>query len=132
MGLWPRCVDDRGHAYEFQASTVQTWPDRAKRKNGVPLALGSVAVVAALAVFLVLEGRVPGWLQIALALASTGPPFIVSAWWLERQDIRTSTRLGRQRGLCLACGYCITQIEPEADGCRVCPECGAAWRMRAR
>ena len=49
MGLWPRCVDDRGLAYEFQASTVQTWRDRAKRKNGVPLALGSLAVVAALA-----------------------------------------------------------------------------------
>jgi hypothetical protein len=33
-----------------------------------------------------------------------------------------------QAGHCAACGYPLLEIEPEADGCRVCPECGAAWR----
>lgn len=33
-------------------------------------------------------------------------------------------------GLCGACGYPLDSLEPEADGCAVCPECGAAWRRR--
>jgi hypothetical protein len=33
------------------------------------------------------------------------------------------------RGLCAACGYDLIGQEPEEDGCRVCPECGAAWRI---
>ncbi|MEO1278047.1 MAG: hypothetical protein AAFV77_03730 [Planctomycetota bacterium] len=32
-------------------------------------------------------------------------------------------------GLCPGCGYSIAELQPEADGCRVCPECGAAWRL---
>lgn len=30
--------------------------------------------------------------------------------------------------MCLACGYDLSAIEQESDGCRVCPECGAAWK----
>lgn len=33
------------------------------------------------------------------------------------------------RGRCPACGTAIAQVEPEEDGCRVCPECGCAWRI---
>ncbi len=32
-------------------------------------------------------------------------------------------------GLCPACVYQIGDIPAESDGCTVCPECGAAWRM---
>jgi hypothetical protein len=32
-------------------------------------------------------------------------------------------------GLCPACGYGIRGVPSEADGCTVCPECGAAWRV---
>ncbi len=34
-----------------------------------------------------------------------------------------------QARLCGACGYSIESIETSSDGCRVCPECGAAWRV---
>jgi hypothetical protein len=34
-------------------------------------------------------------------------------------------------GLCPSCGYDIATHAPEGDGCTVCPECGAAWRLRA-
>lgn len=30
--------------------------------------------------------------------------------------------------ICPTCGYDLFGAEPEADGCTVCPECGAAWR----
>jgi hypothetical protein len=31
--------------------------------------------------------------------------------------------------LCPACGYSLTATTPESDGCTVCPECGAAWKL---
>lgn len=32
-------------------------------------------------------------------------------------------------GWCAACGYCLSGLVVETDGCTVCPECGAAWRL---
>lgn len=32
-------------------------------------------------------------------------------------------------GLCVQCGYFIKGLPPEPDGCTVCPECGAAWKL---
>jgi hypothetical protein len=29
---------------------------------------------------------------------------------------------------CASCAYDLGAVEPEPDGCTVCPECGAAWR----
>ena len=43
--------------------------------------------------------------------------------------IRSHKRGFLREGHCPACGYGLAEIEPEADGCRVCPECGAAWRL---
>ncbi len=45
--------------------------------------------------------------------------------------IRSHKRGFLREGHCPACGYGLAEIEPEADGCRVCPECGAAWAMDA-
>ncbi|MEM1165049.1 MAG: hypothetical protein AAGI30_02025 [Planctomycetota bacterium] len=30
---------------------------------------------------------------------------------------------------CIACRFDLRGLEPEDDGCTVCPECGAAWRV---
>lgn len=32
-----------------------------------------------------------------------------------------------QADSCKACGYNLSGLAVEPDGCRVCPECGAAW-----
>lgn len=31
---------------------------------------------------------------------------------------------------CASCAYSLKELAPEQDGCTVCPECGAAWRLR--
>lgn len=41
--------------------------------------------------------------------------------WLAAWELR--------QGRCAACGYGLEQIEAASDGCRVCPECGAAWDL---
>jgi len=30
---------------------------------------------------------------------------------------------------CPSCAYHIGRVDPEADGCTVCPECGGAWHV---
>lgn len=36
------------------------------------------------------------------------------------------------QGRCASCGYLIEGCPPhEPDGCTICPECGAAWRLSA-
>jgi hypothetical protein len=37
--------------------------------------------------------------------------------------------LGMRR--CPSCSYSLANLDIEADGCTVCPECGAAWRLSA-
>lgn len=39
-----------------------------------------------------------------------------------------STMINHDR--CPACGYLLTTLQPDEDGCTVCPECGAAWRLK--
>jgi hypothetical protein len=48
-------------------------------------------------------------------------------WRNASSAIRAMTRAG----LCPSCAYKIDELVPEPDGCTVCPECGAAWRMHA-
>lgn len=31
---------------------------------------------------------------------------------------------------CASCGYSLSGISAEADGCTVCPECAAAWKIK--
>ncbi|MEQ9097306.1 MAG: hypothetical protein RIE32_13705 [Phycisphaerales bacterium] len=124
-------MDDRGKAYAFDVSTVQSWRDRAVRRGGVPLVLAFIAAAMGFAVLIGLHGLVPHWLRYALVLAAMAPCFYVSAAWTKHKAIRESDRLGRARGLCPACGYSIAGLEPEEDGCRICPECGSAWKMDA-
>ncbi len=31
--------------------------------------------------------------------------------------------------LCASCAYDLAALIPDPDGCRVCPECGAAWKF---
>lgn len=41
-------------------------------------------------------------------------------------SIRVQTLLAA--GHCPLCGYIIAAAPVESDGCKVCPECGGAWR----
>jgi len=88
-----------------------------------------------------------------------GPAALATAWWFSRQAIGQQyaavagwavillcgmcsgrpwkTALLRWRapfyislGRCASCGYDLSHHHPEADGCTVCPECGAAWLLR--
>lgn len=57
-------------------------------------------------------------------------------FWRERSRRRANlaayhARLFVMRSLCGSCGYSLQGLNSAHDGCRVCPECGAAWRVLA-
>ena len=53
-------------------------------------------------------------------------------------SVSTNRRLIQQRALkfaaqgeCPVCRYDLAGLTPESDGCTICPECGAAWRVES-
>lgn len=61
-------------------------------------------------------------------------PIALAVWRIQlfryriALDIVTSWRIGRK---CLGCRYDLSRQESGFDGCTVCPECGAAWKLNA-
>lgn len=69
-------------------------------------------------------------LQRGIILYGVGVPAIVGIFWMIRRTV--APRFVRElaaRGVCGSCFYPLTALRPEGDGCTVCPECGAAWRL---
>ncbi|MCC6427641.1 MAG: hypothetical protein IT435_12575 [Phycisphaerales bacterium] len=67
--------------------------------------------------------RLPGFAMLILAgtTAATIPA--------TRGKLRSIEQLAREDPpICVACEYDLAGIPIADDGCRVCPECGAAWR----
>jgi hypothetical protein len=77
-----------------------------------PAGSGSLAVALSYAVFA---------LPIAIVLAQV----VVE----RRHNTPGFATFRLMRGLCASCGYAINAVTPGVDGCTVCPECGAAWRL---
>lgn len=50
-------------------------------------------------------------------------------WRGVGDDPRVVVDVMKKHQRCGSCGYTLVGVPEEADGCRVCPECGAAWRL---
>lgn len=59
---------------------------------------------------------------------------LIMGIYLRRRSWR-SAPAGRRALLtfhvCASCGFDLSTLAPELDGCVVCPECAAAWRLPA-
>jgi hypothetical protein len=49
-------------------------------------------------------------------------------WWFFAGRQRAAEDLVA-KGRCASCAYEMVGLPVEADGCAVCPECGAAWKV---
>ena len=69
-----------------------------------------------------------GWvIPLGAALGIIGP--IVMFTVLRRLMLPRLVRAYVNDGFCGSCGFTVRDLKPEDDGCRVCPECGCAWRL---
>jgi len=67
------------------------------------------------------------WLVAALQgvlVPVTMTPFL---YWSARRMRARVARLIIAEDHCATCGYSLRGVQPEPDGCTVCPECGSAW-----
>lgn len=113
----------------MQASAVQSPLESAGQRVLSWLLIALAATGAFLIVHWALTGAAADpWRWAVAVAAAVGVVYACGASACAREnDIQR--RIGRASALCAACGYSIAEIEPEEDGCRVCPECGSAWRM---
>lgn len=82
------------------------------RISGVPRWAGPLILVALVAALRPLALAALGKFSLANAVEQVLPAWLTHAH-------------------CAACGYGLASMPVEADGCSVCPECGAAWNLAA-
>jgi hypothetical protein len=83
-----------------------------------------------LAVVLGLRGLWGLWLVIPAGVIAF-VCLVMVAWSRERRN-EARRRAVAMVGTCPACMYDLSGSVAESDGCTVCPECGAAWRVGGR
>lgn len=143
MRPFARCVDDRGQKRGFDRRE----PKRSARRAGVdpsvikaelrPLRqlawIQFLLTVTAIILFGraqdLLMSHVPAvqrWIIIVLAMLGL---MAIGLMPITARLYRAQRRAGLALGFCPSCGYPVTGLKVQNDGCRVCPECGSAWRM---
>lgn len=84
-----------------------------------------IATVVAADLTLVTSRNRPGWTHYPVLAVGILVALLPAIWWRGPRLGRAARRLG----LCWSCGYDLRGMTPDPDGCTVCPECGAAWRL---
>lgn len=114
----------------------KNWPHVAARliaTPGVLLAIGAMCLLGVL-IGLLVEDR-----SMFLGLMIFSPvmvPLLTLSLITGRAVLGAGRGLGVRirdailsEGRCPGCGYGLKEIAAAGDGCRVCPECGAAWAL---
>ncbi len=146
MALWARYHDDRGEplgaGYLKSAKTARRAGATSRSiiaamwrlyAYEVAFWLGfSILLTALMVLPQLLEPYVPILLGLMLVVLSLLAVVFVLGPWLGPLRFRLHRRGWLALGLCPACGFEVTPIEPQEDACRVCPRCAAAWSLDCR
>jgi len=107
-----------------------------QRRAGMKYAasgIGLVILIQQLVRMATNSGRV-SWFEIVAVVAGIGVLALILYGRLGGMrsppadpGTASSLLLGARR--CASCGYSLAGLEPQPDGCTVCAECGAAWRL---
>lgn len=118
--------DDRGR----RCKVLDELRYRRSTNPRIHLVLGLLGIPLGLAIRRIAG---PGWVNIALTALAVFALLFVAALPFAVLVVRRSKRkrlsqLSKTQA-CLACGYSLKNLPIEPDGCTICPECGAAWRL---
>lgn len=145
MRAFLRCVDDRGRPWRFEEGTLANAiraerlrvanPAAAMRPLRDARAMGMLALVLAMAVLIMagawMETRAGVHLGWAVSIAIAAGVMVLAGMAQQSIDAHAQRAAAKRLGVCPSCLHALAHVEPEADGCRVCPECGAAWHVDA-
>lgn len=119
----------RDHPSETDSSAVE-WRRSQRSRRRLPLGCG-VSLAAALLIVAALGSLGAARHEVALVIGAflfLGYSIYVVVGAVNNSPVLVvSDRLAHAR--CGGCGYALNGRPKEADGCRVCPECGGAWRI---
>jgi len=104
---------------------------RAEILRGVVFGLlaGPVMIFVTIApAWLAISARWPWWATLVACIPMVACPALVTIFVVRRVTPQRLAQHQVRAGYCGSCGHDLTGLAPEADGCRVCSECGAAWR----
>ena len=126
--------DDRARPFALAPNAILGGNIWTRTPLGVHLRRwGFIAFCIGIAIWTLLRHpmQVPTGGQLLMLL---GLPLSTYAWLFiskrlnrERESVSPIASLLAAHGRCGGCAYRLDEILPEPDGCRVCPECGAAW-----
>jgi len=146
--------DDRGHRFKMVPDAKKALADsdspvcvRAETLLPWPIRVFNILVGIAACIFLfvclfscigpwLLPAKIdtisdyPGWIAILILLCfvAAGVGGMVMPFYLNFPN-RWNRRAAKEIRWCMRCAYSLEGISAEADGCTVCPECGAAWEL---
>lgn len=147
-------VDDRGRRHPLASSDITPGggdPERAERLRraslgprepvsrteivrGIRCGLLAIPVLIAAALvpaFVAFKTNLPWWGKILVPIPASVVATLLMIALVRRVAPRRIARDMVRAGYCASCGQDLTGLEPHEDGCTVCPECGAAWRVPA-
>lgn len=92
----------------------------------VPLGMSAAWIAALVFIRFIRVHRIPG-ASMAVFWGGIAAIILVSRVMARRRVSRELAATAVAEGLCGSCCYGLRDIPVDADGCVVCPECGAAW-----
>lgn len=92
--------------------------------------IGWVLWTALILPFTSLDGTLLGHLGLPMvsSIVISTAIWYASLSWVRQHKFSKIAQIHLDHSQCAACGYCLTDLHREADGCLVCPECSAAWK----
>lgn len=74
----------------------------------------------------------PSWIVLPILVSFVVAVFggVLMPFYLNLPN-RWNRRAARELRWCMKCAYSLEGVEPQADGCTVCPECAAAWKLES-
>ena len=135
-----QAVDDRGQTYlPATSDTIEAQLDQG-HSNGpsatpigrlLRIAVAVILVVVMFALFAHIVGV--SWMSAAGAIGTLIGVQLLQYVTIDRKRKHTAEieylRRAKHMGHCPGCLNDLTGLVPAADGCTVCPECDAAWRL---
>lgn len=100
---------------------------RAESRRSTPLR-AVVMVTLISVVWAVVVAMAPSFRSVPIFWIVVVASVVGFRFWARRAAAGNLARTAVAEGVCGACAYSLQDLATEADGCLVCPECGAAWR----
>jgi hypothetical protein len=125
---------EMGHRLRASSNLPKEGPTRTEIRRGIGfgvLALPLMLMGALAPAYMAFSLKWPLWLMLLAAIPLGAIPALVTIFVARRTSGRRIAQVYAHAGYCGSCAHDLRASPTEADGCTVCPECGAAWRVGA-